>query len=573
MSMSFHGVGVGNGRAIGPVLCMPGPIPEPEDQLGDATVLQLDAQREAEEQLTAAAGAVADDLRRRAGEASGDARSILEATAMMATDPMLLKTAKKLIVSGKTADRALFEAAAEVTDMLAGLGGKMAERQRDVRDVRDRVIAELTDVQAPGIPDSDVPFVLLADDLSPADTATLDPQKVLALVTSEGGPQSHTAIIARALGLPAVVAVRGVLDIPDGTEVHVDGGTGAVTTEVTDAVRAEVEAFLARRARIAQFSGAGQLADGTPLPLLANVGNAQEAVDAVQDRAEGVGLFRTEFLFLGRDAEPSHQEQVRAYREVFEAFAARGSAAEPAKVVLRTLDAGADKPLPFLTDANEPNPALGVRGFRTAQPFGGVLTRQLAAIAEAARRLTDVDVCVMAPMVSTASEAVEFRQLAQQAGLPSLGVKIGVMIEVPAAALTAATLTEEVDFVSIGTNDLTQYTMAADRQLGSLAALNDPWQPAVLRLIGATGAGSAGPVGVCGEAAADPALAPVLVGLGATSLSMSPAALPQVAAVLSTLTREQTVELAELATAAPTAEAARAAVKKNLPVLEELALT
>lgn len=600
MSTSFHGVGVGNGRAIGPVLSMPEPIAEPDDQLRDATV---DAQ-DAEGRLTAAAETVADDLRRRADDASGDAKSILEATGMMATDPMLRKAAKKLIDSGKTADRALFEAAAEVTDMLARLGGKMAERQRDVRDVRDRVIAELTGVQAPGIPHSDAPFVLLADDLAPADTATLDPQKVLALVTSEGGPQSHTAIIARALGLPAVVAARGVLDIPDHTEVHVDGGTGAVTTGITDNVRAEVAAFQARRAAIAQFPGKGQLADGTAVPLLANVGNVQQAAGAVQARAEGVGLFRTEFLFLGRDAEPSRQEQVAAYREVFDAFstvAGRSSRGDVAgssddattaaesgagtipgplgdqrdrmKVVLRTLDAGADKPLPFLTDADEPNPALGVRGFRTAQPFGGVLARQLASIAEAVRDLTDVDVWVMAPMVSTASEAAEFRHLAHEAGLPALGVKIGVMIEVPAAALTAATLTEEVDFVSIGTNDLTQYTMAADRQLGSLAALNDPWQPAVLQLIGATGSGSAGPVGVCGEAAADPALAPVLVGLGADSLSMSPAALPQVAAALRTLTKEQTVELAELAMAAPTAEAARAAVKKHLPGLEELALS
>lgn len=545
---------------------MPAPIAEPSDRPRVDTM----SPPEVETALTAATEAVAADLRRHAAEASGEAKGILEATAMMATDPMLTRAAKKIIAAGKTAERAVFEAAAEVTGMLARLGGKMAERQRDVQDVRDRVIAELSGLRPPGVPESDEPFVLLAYDLSPADTATLDPRKVLALVTSEGGPQSHTAIIARSLGLPAVVAARDVLKIPDGTEVHVDGGGGTVTTDITAAVRAEVETFLARRAKIVEFSGTGRLADGTALPLLANVGNAQEARAAVEARAEGIGLFRTEFLFLGRDAEPDHDQQVKTYREVFEAF--EGAGEEQSKVVLRTLDAGADKPLPFLTDVTEPNPALGVRGFRTERSLPGVLGRQLAAVAEAARGLTTVEVWVMAPMVSTAPEAAEFRRLAEAAGLPDLGAKIGVMIEVPAAALNASALTREVDFVSVGTNDLTQYTMAADRRLGDLAALNDPWQPAVLRLVGATGSGSSGPVGVCGEAAADPALAPVLVGLGATSLSMSPAALPSVAAVLGTLTRERTTELARAASAADTAADARSAVIERLPVLEELGL-
>ncbi|MDO5492813.1 MAG: PEP-utilizing enzyme [Nesterenkonia sp.] len=576
LKAEYSGVGVCPGRVVGPVLSMPDPVSPPGEARRDASV----GEEQAVEAVTRATAAVAASLKARAAEAEGDAAGVLEATAMMATDSMLLKAAKRRIADGATSERAFWDAAEEVTGMFAKLGGKMAERQRDVRDVRDRVVAELRGVTPPGIPHSDRPFVLLAEDLAPADTATLDPAKVVALVTSEGGPQSHTAIIARSLSLPAVVAARGVLEVPDGTEVHVDGGAGAVHTQVTEELRAEVEAFAARRATIQAFDGDGRLADGTAVPLRANVGNGADARAAAEQLAQGVGLFRTEFLFFDRDSEPGHDEQVAAYREVFEAFSGReepaGDAEEQAggegsaapKVVLRTLDAGADKPLPFLTDAEEPNPALGVRGFRTERSVPGVLARQLAAVAEAAAAVPDVEVWVMAPMIATADEAAEFRRLTEEAGLETPGV----MVEVPAAALCADRITAEVDFVSIGTNDLTQYTMASDRMLGSLAELNDAWQPAVLNLVGATGQGSSGPVGVCGEAAGDPVLAPVLIGLGVTSLSMSPASLADVAAVLRTLTAEQTRELAAVATAARGSDEARAAVAERIPALTELGL-
>lgn len=581
LTTQYSGVGVCPGRAVGPVLSMPEPLSTPAQTPRDPEV----SAEQAGETIAAATAAVAASLKARAAEAEGDAAGVLEATAMMATDSMLLKGAKKHLAEGANTERAFWDAAEEVTAMFAKLGGKMAERQRDVRDVRDRVIAELRGATAPGIPHSDQPFILLAEDLAPADTATLDPARVLALVTAEGGPQSHTAIIARSLNLPAVVAARGVLNIPDGTEVHVDGGAGRVDTAVTEELRAEVDAYAARRAQIAAFDGEGRLADGTAVPLRANVGNGADARAAAEQLAQGVGLFRTEFLFFDRDAEPGHEEQVAAYREVFEAFSGGGAEESSAgqvsggevsggegssapKVVLRTLDAGADKPLSFLTDTEEPNPALGVRGFRTDRTAPGVLARQLAAAAEAATAVPDVEVWVMAPMISTADEAAAFRQLAEEAGLATPGV----MVEVPAAALAADRITAEVDFVSIGTNDLTQYTMASDRMLGSLAELNDTWQPAVLELIGATGQRSAGPVGVCGEAAGDPVLAPVLIGLGVTSLSMSPASLADVAAVLRSLTKEQTQELAAVAVAARSAAEARAAVVERLEVLAELGL-
>ncbi|MGK3646887.1 phosphoenolpyruvate--protein phosphotransferase [Pseudarthrobacter enclensis] len=559
---NFPGVGVSPGRVIGTVRQMPKPISEPPagDQLAAGTTAE-----EATEALKAAAQAVHDELKARAAHASGDGKAVLEATALMAKDTMLIKGAAKLVARGTSAERAIWESGSSVSEMLHNLGGYMAERATDVLDVRARIVAELRGVAAPGIPSSETPFVLVADDLAPADTATLDPNKVLALVTSGGGPQSHTAIIARSLGLPAVVAAVGVDHIADGTEVYVDGAAGSVTSEPDGSLRAAAEAWAATASLLAEFTGTGATADGHQVPLLANVGGGKDAVAAAKLGAQGVGLFRTEFCFLERDTEPSVEEQAAAYKSVFDAFPGK-------KVVLRTLDAGADKPLPFLTDSTEPNPALGVRGYRTDFTTPGVLDRQLEAIALAANQ-SEADVWVMAPMISTAEEAARFASMCADAGLKTPGV----MVEVPSAALTAEAILREVGFASLGTNDLTQYAMAADRQLGPLANLNTPWQPAVLRLVGLTVEGSRAegnnkPVGVCGEAAADPALAVVLAGLGVSTLSMTARSLAAVAAVLKTVTLQEAQELAKLALAAPSATEARARVREKLPVLEELGL-
>lgn len=277
----------------------------------------------------------------------------------------------------------------------------------------------------------------------------------------------------------------------------------------------------------------------------------------------GVGLFRTEFCFLDQPLEPTVEQQVAAYTEVLAAFPGK-------KVVVRTLDAGADKPLPFLTDATEANPALGVRAYRTTRRDPEVLDHQLEALAQA-QAATEAQVWVMAPMISTVEEAQSFAEKARAHGLSTAGM----MIEVPSAAVMADKMFEYADFASVGTNDLTQYVMAADRLLSSLADLSTSWQPAVLRLIkqACDGAAPKGrPVGVCGEAAADPALAVVLVGCGVASLSMTARALPDVDAVLKSVTLAQCRELAALALDAATAEDARAAVRAQLPVLEELGL-
>lgn len=563
---NLPGVGVSPGRIIGTIRQMPHPVSEPPagERLAQDTTPET-----ASAALKAAAGVVHDQLKARAATASGDGKAVLEATALMARDALLLKSAVKLINAGTSAERAIWEAGASVSEMLHNLGGYMAERATDVLDVRARIVAELRGIPAPGIPTSDTPFILVAEDLAPADTATLDPSKVLALVTSGGGPQSHTAIIARSLGLPAVVAARGVDQLPDGTEVYVDGAAGLVVVEPSGEHREAARAWAGNAAALGSFDGQGTTADGHLVPLLANVGGAKDAQAAAAMGAQGVGLFRTEFCFLDRDAEPSVDEQAAAYKAVFDAFPGK-------KVVLRTLDAGADKPLPFLTDATEPNPALGVRGYRTDWTTPGVLERQLTAVARAASA-SDADVWVMAPMISTAAEAARFASLCQAAGVRTPGV----MVEVPSAALTAGSVLRQVRFASLGTNDLTQYAMAADRQLGPLAQLNTPWQPAVLRLIQLTVAGSVEaaaetgsvkPVGVCGEAAADPALAVVLVGLGVSTLSMTARSLAAVGTVLRTVTLADAQELARLALSAPGAEEARAWVRAKLPVLDELGL-
>jgi phosphotransferase system enzyme I (PtsI) len=339
------------------------------------------------------------------------------------------------------------------------------------------------------------------------------------------------------------------MDVADGSVVSVDGVSGVVCF-VDPTTAPDIRAIGEQeRDRLAATTGPGRTADDIEIPLLLNVGGVAD----LTDDAAGVGLFRTEFLFLGQTVAPSVAEQETAYRALFEALGDR-------KVVLRTLDAGADKPLPFLGLAEEDNPALGVRGLRTSRVDPSVLADQLRAVANAAAG-TEADVWVMAPMVATAAEAAAFAALVHEAGLRSAGA----MIEVPAAALRARAVVEAVDFVSIGTNDLSQYTMAADRMNGALADLLDPWQPAVLDLVASVasaGRDAGKPVGVCGEAAGDPLLALVFVGMGVTSLSMSAPSVPAVRAALADHTMADCERLAQVALDAQDAESAREAVLK-----------
>jgi len=540
------GVGIGRGLAVGPILRMPEPLPEPTDA---TSTIGADAEKV---RVAGALAATAADIRLRGQRAGGAAKDVLDAQAFMAEDPTLKDDVDARLATGKTAERAVYEAFAAFRDLLTSMGGYMGERATDLNDVSQRVVAHLQGVAAPGVPDPSYPFILVARDLAPADTALLDLDKVLALVTSDGGPTSHTAILAREKAIVAVVGAAGALELADDQIVIVDAVAGTVSVAPTEAEQKAAAATIAARAAAADAPvGPGALADGTHVPLLANLGSVDGALPAIEKGAEGVGLFRTEFLFLDADRAPTVEEQQEKYTQLLTAFAGK-------KVVVRALDAGADKPLSFLNDEPEENPALGLRGLRALRANEPILRDQLTALANA-DAATDAELWVMAPMVSTVEETRYFTKLARELGIKTAGV----MIEVPAAALLADRILPDTDFASIGTNDLTQYTLAADRLLGSVASFQDPWHPAVLRLVGEVGRAGVAvgkPVGICGEAAADPLLAVVLVGLGATSLSMSPAALADVRTELARYTLQQAKEFAEIALSANSAVEARVAV-------------
>lgn len=531
--MVIKGVGIGRGVAVGPVIRMAAALPEPSDApRADSVSAESEIER-----VTKSLALVNADLNRRAEEAAnGDegakqAAPILQAIAMFASDPALAQSINTLIEQGKTAERAVLEGFGAVEEMFKAIGGYQGERAADLHDVGQRVIADLMGVPAPGVPVSDTPFVLVAEDLSPADTAGLDLDKTLAIVTSQGGPTSHTAILARARGIVAVVSAAGADDLKNGETVIVNAAESTITTEPSDEPVAAAEAAKAKELR----GKPGATKDGYHIPLLANVGKPSDGKTALEYGAEGVGLFRSEFLFIGNAEPPSVEEQTKAYAELLAQFPGK-------KVVIRMLDAGADKPLPFLTPEDEPNPALGLRGLRTLRTHMNVLEGQLKALA-AADAQTDADLWVMAPMVADAHEAAYFVKLGKSFGLK----KVGVMAEVPSIALMADQVAKVADFVSIGTNDLTQYTLAADRTLGSVANYQTAWHPAVLRaikLIADAGNANGMPVGVCGEAAADPDLAVVLTGIGVNSLSMTPVALDDVRAELAGVTLEEAQEKA-----------------------------
>lgn len=531
----------------------------PRPDLPTEGSIDQEASSEAEyDRFLEAVDVVASRLENRAAAAEGQASEVLTATAGMVKDRGWHKAVRKNIRSGKNAEFATVGATDKFVTMFEAAGGVMAERTTDLKDVRDRVIAQLRGEQEPGLPMVEGQAVLFADDLAPADTATLDTAHIRALVTELGGPTSHTAIIARQLDIPCIVAVGNKLrEIESGTLVFVDGALGTVTlgADEEESTKAVAE-YRERAARVAEWTGPAQTKDGHRVQLLANVADGNAARIASDSQAEGIGLYRTELSFLSASEEPSVDEQAKIYRKVFNAY-------PDSKVVVRTLDAGSDKPISYATLSSEENPALGVRGLRIARDNESLLTRQLDAIAQAAEsRGDDAETWVMAPMVATSKEAQWFAELCRERGLTA-----GAMIEVPAAALMADKIMPHLDFVSIGTNDLTQYTMAADRLSPQLAYLTDPWQPAVLRLIQHTciaGHEYNVPVGVCGEAAADPLLACVLTGLGVNSLSAASTAVAGVGAQLAELTFDQCQQLADAALNSEGPSAARAAAMERI---------
>ena len=546
MTAEIRGTGIGSGIAQGPVAIMASALEAPTSAPSSRTP------EEEKTAVAAAVSAVAAELNARGERAGGSAQDVLEAQAMMAEDPTLEELVHGKIDEGSTGEYAVYTSFHEFAEQLKELGGYLGERAADLADVAQRIIAQLRGVSAPGVPEPGHPFVLVAPDLAPADTALLDLNQVLAVVTTDGGPTSHTAILAREKGIVAVVGT-GEIELAEGQMVIVDASQDLVIVDPTDEQLAEAAQRAADRAA-AQSAPItpGALADGTSVPLLANLGSPAGAADAIALGAEGVGLFRTEFLFLSSDEAPSVESQKASYVELLTAF-------EGKKVVVRALDAGADKPLPFLTDDSEENPALGRRGIRALAHRENILRDQLTALAQADAE-TNAELWVMAPMIATVDETEYFTSLAKELGLKTTGV----MVEVPSAAILATEILKSADFASIGTNDLVQYTMAADRLLGSVAHLQSPWHPAALRLIQMVadgGKANGKPVGVCGEAAADPLLAVVLVGLGVNTLSMSPSALADVRAELKKHTLEDAQRIAAAALATGNADQAKTAAR------------
>jgi phosphotransferase system enzyme I (PtsI) len=552
VALTLHGTPVVPGVAYAPALVVRGEV-SPE------AVARFDRSAYDEESGLAAydeaAGAVADGFARRAGQASDAAAEVLTASAGLARDKGLRSAVRKHLKSGDDLLAAVHAAVEQFVQVFTSMGGLMAERVTDLRDIERRVVAHLVGEPEPGVEMPEAPVVLVAEDLAPSDTATLDPAVIVALVTERGGPTSHTAIIARQLAIPCVVGTAGAMAVAAGTPLLVDGVAGTVESspEPAEAERL-VAADRTEREALATWAGPGETADGTRVKILANVADGESARVAASGPVEGVGLFRTELCFLNRADEPSADEQASIYGEVLAPFTGR-------YVVVRTLDAGSDKPVAFATHEGEENPALGVRGLRLSFDNPDLLSRQLDGIAAAARD-TGTETWVMAPMVATVAEAASFA-----ADVRSRGLKPGVMVEVPSAALLAHRMLEVGDFLSIGTTDLTQYTMAAERMATDLAHLTDAWQPAVLQLIAITaeaGKQAGKPVGVCGEAAADPLLACVLVGMGVTSLSMASAAVRPVGARLASASMDALEDAAEAALAASDPKAARDAVRRVL---------
>jgi phosphoenolpyruvate-protein phosphotransferase len=438
-----------------------------------------------------------------------------------------------------------------------------------MRDAIGRAVEKLGAQLAPkkDLSSLNQPVILIAADLTPSDTAQLRPEFVLGICTVHGGPTAHAAILARALGIPAIAGLNeaALQVIHSGDELGLDADNGQLYHHPTSEIRAQLVKRLAeeqqQRATLkatAQQEQAPIVFNSRHILLLANVGSEAEAEAARQWGAEGIGLLRTEFLFARTPTLPDEDEQRQLYAKVFRAFI--GDSDHQGKpIVVRTLDAGADKPMPaldsILGQSVEANPALGFRGIRIHLAHQSLLEQQLSAFLLAAAD-TGTKLHIMFPMITTVEELQEARSIfdrvydglrSRQVALP-LHVPTGIMVEVPSAVILAAELAELADFFSIGANDLLQYTLACDRTNVNVSGLYNPMQPALLRLIHevATAGRNAGkPVAVCGEIASDPRLAPILVGLGVDELSMTPTALPVVRAALVQWSSQELSEMAE----------------------------
>jgi len=527
----------------------------------------LGALQRAEAELRELAERVAES----AGEEEGE---IFEAHAEFAADPELARLTEEAVRAGTSAERAVVGAFETFRELLVASASEyLAARAADLDDVRDRVVKILLGMSTGG----DRPeqrSVVVAHELTPSETASIPVELIAAIVTETGSPTSHAAILARALGVPAVVACDGVLAATRvSVDIAVDGRAGEVTVDPSPDERAAIVRRHEQEERRRQDLGAlrdepGRTADGHPVELAANIGSIDHIPAAVEAGGQGSGLVRTEFLFIGRVTAPTVEEQTKVYAEILRGFPGH-------RVVFRTMDVGADKPLPFVERDPEENPALGLRGIRLSLRRPDLFRDQLRALVRARGDVDGEDagrLAIMFPLVATAGELEAarrvLRSVAEEEGVGLEGVEVGVMIEVPSGALGAARLARSADFFSIGTNDLIQYLFAVDRLNGAVADIGDVLEPDVLELIrSVVEAGHANDawVGVCGEAAGDPTVAGALVGLGVDELSMTKVAIPEVKDALRRLTRDECREAVQAAIAgAADAVGSRALLEERL---------
>ncbi|MCG2842105.1 phosphoenolpyruvate--protein phosphotransferase [Sandaracinobacter sp. RS1-74] len=547
----LNGIRAAPGRAIGPAFQLRrAEIPVNEKAADAASEQAL---------LDEARARVADGLRARAA-GEGPAAEIAAAHLGFLHDPALLKAAAQAIAGGASAGIGWRRATDSFAAQLAGASARFAERVSDLRDVERQILSSL----AGGVPAAEAPppgAILLADDPGPSELMALAEAGLGGIACAEGGPTSHTAIIAQSLGLPMLCALGPLGAIPDGRPLLLDADSGRLETapsaERLAKAGAEAEKRAARRAAaLAQAHLPTVTLDGEAIELFANIGSLADARAAALQQAEGCGLLRTEFLFLDRADAPAEEEQRHAVQAIADALAGK-------PLIVRTLDIGADKPAPWLDLRAEANPALGLRGIRLQLARPGLLESQFRALLA-----VDAPIRVMLPMVAHLHELSEARatlnRLAKEIGRAP--PPLGIMVETPAAALMARQLAAEADFFSIGSNDLTQYALAADRTNPAVAASLDGLHPAVLKLMALTveGAGAAGRwVGLCGSLAAEAEAVPILIGLGLRELSVPPAAVAETKALVRGLSLAECRALAARALQAPDAAAARRLLSPN----------
>jgi len=549
---SLRGIGASPGLAVGRIVHHESQVLVAEDTPGDAMTdgAALEAALGA---VSAELSTLEEDAKRRLG--AGEA-AIFAAQRELVTDTGLLRATLGEVMRGhgvawawKKVLDARVEHQRQLPDPL------LAARALDLRDAGDRVLARLLGVERKALTLCE-PSIVVAEDLTPSDTLQLDMRYVVGLAISSGGPTSHTAILARTLGLPSIVAAgEALLAVPVGAQAVIDGTTGCIYLECSEADIASARAAIEKLARVRAQMETGRYnrattTDGHTVEVIANITSAKQAAAAVEAGAEGVGLMRTEFLYLERDRGPSEDEQYEVYKATIEALGGR-------PLVIRTLDIGGDKQVPYLDLPHEDNPFLGVRGARLLLARPDLLRTQLRALYRAAAH---GPLEIMFPMITELAEVTALRAECEavRASLNAPKVPIGIMVEVPAVAVMADRFAQVVDFFSIGTNDLTQYVLAMDRQHPQLAAQADSLNPAVLALIANTAkaAKAAGVhVGVCGGLAGDPLGARILTGLGVNALSMSA---QDVAAVKDTL---RGCSMADLQALAEKALAARSAAE------------